>query len=168
MRALREPGTDPEFVLKALGEAAGELRRALDGLPPKLMRRAGAPPDEDWSLVSIACHLRHTERGFARQVEAFFEAPGNARLEPVDLDDIPAVAETASADEEAVLDAFHQLRRRNTYMLWGLGDRDWRMTAEHPYLGPLTLADVAREMYRHDLEHLWQARRILESLGGSG
>jgi hypothetical protein len=26
--------------------------------------------------------------------------------------------------------------------------------------------DIARETYQHDLEHLWQARRMIDRLGG--
>jgi hypothetical protein len=34
----------------------------------------------------------------------------------------------------------------------------------HPYRGRLTVLEIAREAYQHDLEHLWQARRMLDHL----
>ena len=33
MRYVRQAGSDPSFLLKALGEAAGELNRAFFGIP---------------------------------------------------------------------------------------------------------------------------------------
>ncbi len=48
--------------------------------------------------------------------------------------------------------------------LWRLTQADWQRSAEHPYGGSVTLGEIAREMARHDLEHLWQVRRLEEQL----
>src|SRR5438046_1994214 len=37
VRYVRQAGTDPSFLVKALGEAAGELRRSLEGLPRRAL-----------------------------------------------------------------------------------------------------------------------------------
>jgi hypothetical protein len=39
-------------------------------------------------------------------------------------------------------------------------DRDFERTAVHPYRGEVTLGQIARELAQHDLEHLWQVRRL--------
>ena len=39
--------------------------------------------------------------------------------------------------------------------------------AIHPYLGPLTVQEVAREMNEHDLAHLWQLRRLCDRLAAA-
>ena len=38
------------------------------------------------------------------------------------------------------------------------------VTSDHPYRGRVTLLELTREMYQHDLEHLWQTRRMIEAL----
>jgi hypothetical protein len=68
---------------------------------------------------------------------------------------------------EELLEEFHYLRRRTTYTLWDIDERDWQRGGIHPYRGRLTVLDLAREAYRHDLEHLWQSRRMIDQLAGA-
>jgi hypothetical protein len=163
MRYVREAGSDPSFLLKALGEASGELRRALYGARRSSLLKPGKGFDEDWCLLAIAVHLRDTERGIGDQLETIL-----ARREPeirhVDVDDIPCREDFADADEEEVLDEFHYHRRQTTYSLWDLSPSQWERGGLHPYRGRLTVLEIARDMYQHDLEHLWQARRMLEAI----
>jgi hypothetical protein len=39
MRYVRQAGSDPAFLLKALGEAGGELQRAFYGIPERELQR---------------------------------------------------------------------------------------------------------------------------------
>ena len=39
---------------------------------------------------------------------------------------------------------------------------DWERRGVHPYLGPLSILQCAREMSEHDLSHLWQLRRLCD------
>ena len=47
-------------------------------------------------------------------------------------------------------------------LLWSLESEDWERTGRHPYSGEVSIARLAREHIEHDLEHLWQARRLAE------
>jgi hypothetical protein len=60
------------------------------------------------------------------------------------------------------LGRFEELRERSVYLLWG--EDDWQRSGVHPYLGPVTMAQLVRQQNEHDLEHLWQARRIRERM----
>ena len=84
----------------------------------------------------------------------------------VDLDDIPFREDYIEEDVEELLEEFHYLRRETTFMFWGIDERDWERGGIHPYRGRLTVLDIARETYQHDLEHLWQARRMIDRPGG--
>ena len=163
MRYVREAGSDPSFLLKALGEASGELQRAFFGLHPRQLMEPGRGADDGWRLLAIPFHVRETERGFFNQFEEMLR-----RREPqiphVDVDDIPFDEDYEELDEEEVLEEFHYLRRRTTYTLWDISERDWERGGIHPYRGRVTVLELAREMYQHDLEHLWQARRMIEAL----
>ena len=37
---------------------------------------------------------------------------------------------------------------------------EWHKPAIHPYRGEITIETIARELAQHDLEHLWQVRRL--------
>jgi hypothetical protein len=45
-----------------------------------------------------------------------------------------------------------------------LSEDEWQRTGVHPYRGRVSIYDIAREMHEHDLEHLYQARRLREAL----
>lgn len=165
MRYVRQAGSDPSFLLKAMGEAAGELQRAFYGVSERELQREGTGTDEGWSLLAIPFHMRQVEQGIQRQLELMLN-----RREPeirhVDLDDIPFREDYIEEDVEELLEEFHYLRRETTFIFWGIDERDWERGGVHPYRGRLTVLDIARETYQHDLEHLWQARRMIDRLGG--
>jgi hypothetical protein len=62
-----------------------------------------------------------------------------------------------------------ELRQEVTYLLWdllwGLDDRDWQATGEHPYRGAVSIETLARELAQHDLEHLAEVRKVKAEIG---
>lgn len=163
MRYVRQAGSDPSFLLKALGEAAGELERAFYGVPERVLQREAEHPDDGWCLLAIPFHVRDVERGVQTQLDTILTSRRDD-IRHVDFDDIPFREDYIEEDVEELIEEFHYLRRRSTYSLWDLDERDWHRSGEHPYRGRLTVLEIAREMYQHDLEHLWQARRMLDRL----
>ncbi len=158
---MREaPTSSDRFLLKALGEAAGELRGLLHPLRGRRARIPGEGPDEGWCPLAIAVHLRDIERAAGGQFETILRRP-YAPIRHVDLDDIPFPEDYARADIDEALDGFAWLRQETSYALWGLAPEEWERPALHPYRGEVRLIDLVRELYQHDLEHLWQARRML-------
>ena len=167
MRYVRQAGSDPSFLLKALGEASGELQRAFHGLHPRQLTEPGRGQDDGWCLQAIPYHARQTERGFLGQFEAIVNSRRESVIPHVDVDDIPFAEDYEETDEEEMLEEFHYLRRRTTYMLWDLGESDWQRAGIHPYRGRMTLLELTRDMYQHDLEHLWQTRRMIDALASA-
>ncbi len=110
--------------------------------------------------------MRDTERGVLDQLETILrrrETP----IRHVDLDALPLEVDYSDADEDEVLGEFQYYRRQTSYMLWDLMPGDWESGGLHPYRGRLTVLDIIRELYQHDLEHLWQVRRMLDALAGT-
>lgn len=163
MRYVRQAGSDPSFLLKALGEAAGELHRAFYGIPHRQLQREAGGQDEGWCLLAIPFHVREVERGVQAQLDVILHSR-ETTLRHVDFDDIPFREDYIEEDYEELLEEFHYLRRRTTYSLWDIDERDWRRTGDHPYRGELSVLEITRETYQHDLEHLWQARRLIDQL----
>lgn len=161
MRYVRQAGNNPSFLLKALGEASGEVRRSIAGLRTRQLLEPGVGLDEDWCLMAIAIHLRDVEEGMGDQIELILTAR-EPEIPYVDLDNIPLREDFANEDIEDVLDDFHIYRRQNSYRLWDLDSWQWEQAGIHPYSGRRTVMDIAREVYQHDLEHLWQVRRMIE------
>ncbi|HXU25132.1 MAG TPA: hypothetical protein VN697_13980 [Tepidiformaceae bacterium] len=163
MQYVREAGSDPSFLLKALSEASGELRRAFYGLRRRELMAPGSGMDEGWRLKAIPFHMRETERVALDQYRMVLAYP-ESEIEHNDLDDIPFEEDYRDEDEDDLLEEFHYLRRQSSYLLWDLMPSDWDRGGTDPYRGRMTTLQIVREMYQHDLEHLWQVRRMMDSL----
>jgi hypothetical protein len=153
---------DPQgWVLKALSEAGNSLLSELYGLEEEELRWRAA--EGEWSLKEIAAHVRDAEELALAQIDAFVSG-SSSPLPAWDVDLLPQERDYQSEEIEGLLVDFGRMRRETTYALWGLTGADWRRAAEHPYRGPVTLEEVARELAQHDLEHLWQVRQLKERL----
>ncbi len=164
MRYVRQAGTDPSFLLKALSEASGELRQCFYGARRRVLLMPGDDFDDCWSLLGIAVHMRDVERGVSGQFEEILTSPRESPMPHVSMDDVPFRPDYEDEDDDEVLDEFHYLRRHTSYMLWDIDSSDWDRAGIHPYRGRMTVLDLTRQLYQHDLEHLWQARRMLDAL----
>lgn len=154
-------GQSRDWLLKALRESGNSLLSELYGVSEKKLRLR--PSEGEWSLKEIAAHLRDAEELALAQLNAFVSHPSRP-LPAWDIDVLPGERDYQKEDLAELLTAFRAARRETTYLLWGFTDADWEMSAEHPFRGTMTVADVARELAQHDLEHLWQVRRIKAEL----
>ncbi len=153
---------DPQgWVLKALREAGNSLLSEFHGLGEEELR--WRPDGGGPSLKEVASHLRDAEELTLAQMGAIAE--GEAGEVPAwDVDVLLLERDYREGDLAAALAEFRRLRRETTYLLWGLSPPEWERAGEHPYRGPVTLGQLARELAEHDLEHLWQVRRLKEQL----
>ncbi len=151
----------PGWVLKALREAGSTLLSEFYGLGEEGLR--WRPAEDEWSLNEIAAHLRDAEELALAQLRALAEG-ASGPLPAWDVDVLPSERDYQGQEIEKALAALRSLRRETTYLLWELADADWGREAEHPYRGRVTLGEIAAELARHDLEHLWQVRRLKERL----
>lgn len=149
------------WVLKALRETGSLIGREFYGMDEdKLVER---PHEDDLSLKEIAAHLRDAEELAVSQLTAFAER--SSKLPAWDIDVLPHERDYRSSDLDEVLSELRMLRRESTHLLWDASADDWSREAAHPYRDKVTLEQMARELAQHDLEHLWQVRRIKSDFG---
>jgi hypothetical protein len=156
-----DDGTEPRWLLKALREAAHELESQLWGLDEDDLR--WRPQDDAMSLKEIAAHLRDCEEHFAKSL-ALIVHEERARLRPFDADALVLDHDYRQTDLYEALERFESLRGSAVQLLWSLEPEDWERTGQHPYRGSVSVLQLAREQNEHDLEHLWQARRLRQAL----
>ncbi len=152
---------EPRWLLKALRETTHELESQLWDLDEDELR--WRPSDDGLCLKEIAAHLRDCEEHFLRTLEAiaYQDAP---RIDAFDADALVLDRDYRESEVYETLEQLERLRYRSVSVLWNLDDDDWERTGMHPYLGPVSIARLAREQSQHDLEHLWQARRVRDAL----
>ncbi len=151
---------EARWLLKALRETAHELESQLWGLDEDDLRWRHS--DDAWSLKEIGAHLRDCEEHFLQSLEriVFQDEP---RIPAFDADALVLEQDYRETDLYEALEGFTYLRHRTVNLLWS-AEPDWERTGLHPYLGPVTIARLARQQNEHDLEHLWQARRLRQAL----
>lgn len=153
--------TSQRFLLKALHEAANEIGSQFYHLTDEELDRRER--DDTWSLRQLCCHLRDAEEDFTDQIQRILNSSRDARLRAVDVDLYVMERDYDRADIEPVLAEFERLRSRNCWTLGDLWGDDWERAGLHPYRGRITLSDIAHQMNEHDLEHIWQIKRILDT-----
>lgn len=145
------------WVMKALREAGNSLAGELSYVDERALTQR--PADDELCLKEIAAHLRDAEELAVLQITSLIEDP-RAPVPVWDVDILPLERDYRSGDMERFLNEFRGLRRQTTNLLWGIGEHEWRRPARHPYKGSVTLEEIARSLAQHDLEHLWQVRRL--------
>lgn len=161
---LRELPREPDgrsWLLKALREAAHALEEQLWSADPSVLRTP--PGDDEWSLLQIAAHMREREEYFVRSLELILHWDA-ARIQAFDGEKLAEERDDDAIDIYECLDAYTRLRHAAVEMLWMAADTDWDKTGIHQYLGPVSIAQIAREQNQHDLGHLWHSRRVLDAL----
>ena len=152
---------ESRWLLKALRESAHELESQIWGLEEEALR--WRPSDDSMCLKEIAAHLRDTEQHFVKTLETIV-ARDNPKIKAFDGDALVMDRDYRSVDLYDVFEQFSYQRHQSVNILWGPLLGTWERTARHPYLGEVTVAQLVREQHEHDLEHLWQARNIRETL----
>jgi hypothetical protein len=154
------PEYDPRaWLLKALRETAHAIEALIWDLDENVHEHA--PGMDEWSVRDLAHHMCETERRYVDRLERItrLEQP---RVAAFDADSIEPRAAYLGMSAHELTDEFGVLRQQSVYLLWSLDDDDWQRAGIHPYLGPLTILQTAREMNEHDLSHLWQLRRLCD------
>ncbi len=149
------------WLLKALRETAHAMESLLWDLDEDALERI--PEEGEWSCAQLVAHMCEMERRYIDRLERIVRMD-EPRIAAFDADSIEQSEESVPREDSIFeqMEAFSVQRRQVVHLLWSLDDADWRRRGIHPYLGPLTITQVAREMNEHDLGHLWQLRRLCD------
>jgi hypothetical protein len=149
------------WLMKAVRESTGELFSQFSGLNESALR--WRPGEGDLSLKEIAGHLRDAESLWQRQIELVAHEP-EPRLPHEAIEVLPYEHDYRDEPLSRLLDEFEMARQETVWILRSLDDDEWHRTGIHPYRGAVTILDIVRELHQHDLEHLYEARRLRDSV----
>jgi len=155
----------PEFdaknwLLKALRETAHAMESLLWNIDERALGRRAS--EDEWSCVELMRHMTGMERHYVERLERMTRLDEPA-IEAFDGESVEQEDERHETSAFELMERFEALRRQSVYLLWALDEDEWQRRGVHPYLGPLTIMEVAREMNEHDLAHLWQLRRLCDT-----
>ncbi len=140
-------------TLRRLAESPARLKQLVRGLDRSgLGRSYGAGK---WTIREIVCHLRDCEIVFGIRWRLMLseEAPP---IPAFDQDHWAAETRYVKQDCARALATLVELRAANLELLKVAGKAALCRVGNHPEYGPLTIADMARHILAHDVNHLAQ------------
>ncbi len=146
------------WLLKTLWEATGEL----EGLVLSAYEAGAAdrpPPPDALSLPALTGRLRDQETITVWRLEQLIEA-SRPRLRLHPLEWLEPERTYRSRDVGRLLQEFQALRGRTGALLWPLEPSEWGRTAEHPFMGAVSIERLVTRLHAHDLETAWNLRAL--------
>jgi len=101
-------------------------------------------PDNGWSLLEIAGHLRDNEELTLGYLRAIISSR-RPLLEVVDLEGFVEEGRYRRLDLHEALYTFSELRQRLVYLLHELSEHQWRRGGQHPYRDTVSVGQIVRE-----------------------
>ena len=149
-------GKDPIAMQR---EAVEALARLLAGATDEAFDRRPAPGK--WTVRAILAHMAEDELATSWRYRQMIEHPG-APLAGFDQDEWARLGDYDSWNGRDAFEMFRLLRGANLRMLERLTAEEWQRSGIHAERGRLTVAELARHMAGHDVNHILQIRRALE------
>jgi hypothetical protein len=121
------------------------------------------PDEHEWCLKEVAAHLRDAEALYRRQITVIADSP-EPRIPYEAIDVLPAERDYRDLPLQRLLHEYAEARDETAWILRTLSEDDWQRCGFHPYRGRISIEDIVRELHQHDLEHLYQARKLREAI----
>ena len=164
--------TPLEYKARILGLMEGkeplEVLRATPGNLATLIANASGedlrwrPGKDTWSVGEILAHLADAEVGAYWRYRQIIEHDG-ITLSPFGQDLWAELGHYSDRDPHESLELFRLLRAEDLKMLENLTQDQWQRRGVHAERGPMTVRDLAVQIAGHDLNHVAQVHRILNS-----
>ena len=148
---------DGKDSLVVLRETAHKLAQLIVGIPAERLRQRPSP--SNWSIAEILAHLSEAEIGSSWRYRQMIEHDG-APLSSYDQDLWEALGDYSSREAEDSLRLFRLLREANLRMFDRLAPEQWKNHGVHAERGRMSVADLARQVAGHDINHIEQIRKI--------
>jgi hypothetical protein len=146
--------------MKALRESAGEIY----GLAVDLNEASARwrPAEDEWCMKDVIAHLRDADVLTTRQVE-LIERDHEPEIPHESLEVLPFERNYRGAQMGRLLSEYESAREELLWQLRLIDPDDWDRRGVHPYLGPISIGQLVRRTHEHDLEYLYQAKKLHEA-----
>lgn len=139
-------------------ETPAKLAKLVQGVAAEKLSRRPAP--YKWSISEVLVHLAEAEIGSYWRYRQMLEHDG-ATLLSFDQDLWYELGDYSKRDPQEALQLFRMLREGNMRMFDKLTPEQWKKGGVHVERGPMTIADLARQIAGHDVNHLAQVEKML-------
>jgi hypothetical protein len=139
-------------------ETPAKLTKLVQGVPAAKLSQRPAP--DKWSVSEVLVHLAEAEIGAYWRYRQMLEHNGST-LVSFDQDLWYELGDYSRRDPQESLQLFRMLRGGNLRMFDRLTAEQWQKGGVHAERGPMTVADLARQIAGHDINHLAQVEKMM-------
>jgi len=150
-------GQEPLAVQAATAE---KLERLIEGVSTASLRER--PEPDRWSVSEILAHLADGEIVGGFRMRFILGSPG-ASILGFDQDQWVVSGHYDKRDPRKSLEQFRVLREVNLALLDSLEPEQWQNFGIHSERGQESIADIVRMFAGHDINHLKQIEKLLQS-----
>ena len=178
---LIQPKPEDKYVTDQLSDRHSLIQKRLRDEGDKLLALFDALSDEHWSMTiytdgatwtikDLLAHQISAEREFqyyGRDILAGgFGAPEDFSINAFNNAAVVSMADRTAAD---LLDALRVTRQDTIDLVATIADADFARQGRHPFFGMIAIEDMFKLIYRHNMMHARDLRRVLDStaLGGA-
>jgi len=151
-------GKDPIAMLR---EAPETIAGLIAGIAPAMLKQPPTPGK--WSALQIIAHLAEDELASSWRYRQMLEHDG-PELTAFDQELWARLGDYSSWEPTDALAMFRLLRHANLRMFARLTPQQWQRHGTHTERGKVTMLELCRHMAAHDVNHIEQIKRILNSL----
>jgi hypothetical protein len=145
-------------------ETVARLSKLVEGAPADKLANRAEPGK--WSVSEILAHLAEAEITSFWRYRQMLEHNGSTII-PFDQDLWYKLDDYRSRKPDESLQLFRLLREANLRMFDQLAPEQWQRGGVHVERGPMTVADLARQIAGHDINHLAQIEKLVGAGAGS-
>jgi hypothetical protein len=117
-----------------------------------------------WIVRQILSHFVSTERAFQILIRNILDG-GSGTPRDFDLDHFNEIEALKLAGEsiDQLLGEFEMAREKTSQLVAEMSDQDLNRIGNHPWFGEIEIESMLKLIYRHNMIHLRDVRRALET-----
>jgi uncharacterized damage-inducible protein DinB len=151
---------DPHAELIEINQTTPVILRTLvRGLDGEAALRAG---EGEWAVIQVVAHLADAEERAVERVRVM-STEDQPALFGYDQEELAELRDYLNMSLDEQLDRFEQRRAERVALLSALEPAGWSRVGHHDQYGPITIHELMAHMAKHDVVHLAQVARLVDT-----
>jgi hypothetical protein len=156
-----------DLIVRRLNDEGESALAFFRGLDAAGWERRVYSEGSQWTVRQVLCHFVSAEDGFLRLGRNILDG-GEGAPEGLDIDvfnegEVGTMIERRPAD---LLPEFERLRAETVKLVRGMSEADFEREGRHPFFGHTSMEKLLKLIYRHNMMHLRDVRRVLQEVEG--
>jgi len=153
---------DRDLIRKRLREEGDKLIRLFERLSPEQWALTIYADGMDWSLKDLLAHLASAERAYLLYGRGILNggegAPEGFDINRFNNGEVASLRERTAAQ---LIDDLRAVRQETIELVEQIADQDFDRQGRHPFFGQMSIDEMFKLIYRHNMMHLRDVRRAI-------